>query len=344
MNNPLQIQGIEFVEFASSEPEKLHKLFLEFGFSRLMEHPLKIDLYKQGEIIFLLNRDPKSFAKSFSSFHGPSICSMGWRVKNSQVALKQAMARGAIASSNGDYFQKDRPLSCVFGIGESLLYFVDDYGSLKSYENLGFRMLKEPELVPEKGFLRIDHLTNNVTKGTMQKWAAFYKDIFGFTEVRYFDIRGAKTGLTSYALRSPCGTFCIPINEADEKKSQINEYLDEYKGPGIQHLAFLTKDILSSLEALKGTSIQTLDIDSDYYDSIFDRVPNVSEDRKKIRDYQVLVDGDDKGYLLQLFTKNLIGPIFIEIIQRNNHLSFGEGNFGALFKSIERDQMKRGVL
>ena len=195
----------------------------------------------------------------------------------------------------------------------------------------------------DKGFLVIDHLTNNVYKGTMKQWADFYKSVFGFTEVRYFDIRGVKTGLTSYALRSPCGTFCIPINEADEKKSQINEYLEEYNGPGVQHLAFSTDDLLASLDALAGSPVEFLDIDDDYYDEVFSRVPNVTEDHARIRAHQVLVDGDDKGYLLQIFTKNLVGPIFIELIQRHNHLSFGEGNFGALFRSIERDQAKRGV-
>ena len=177
----------------------------------------------------------------------------------------------------------------------------------------------------------------------MKQWADFYKNVFGFTEVRYFDIRGAKTGLTSYALRSPDGSFCIPINEADEAKSQINEYLDEYKGPGIQHLAFLTDDILASLKKLEGTPISMLDIDDEYYAGIYDRCPTVSEDRDEIRRRNVLVDGDADGYLLQIFTKNLVGPIFIELIQRENHQSFGEGNFSALFRSIERDQGRRGV-
>ena len=202
--------------------------------------------------------------------------------------------------------------------------------------------LDNPTLVAPKGFLTIDHLTNNVERGTMGRWAGFYRDVFGFTEVRYFDIRGVKTGLTSYALRSPCGRFCIPINEADEARSQINEYLDEYKGPGIQHLAFLTEDILASLDALDG-AVETLDIDDDYYATVFDRVPGVIEDHAAIRRRNVLVDGDEHGYLLQIFTRNLVGPIFVEIIQRRNHLSFGEGNFGALFRSIERDQAKRGV-
>ncbi|HLM48528.1 MAG TPA: 4-hydroxyphenylpyruvate dioxygenase, partial [Myxococcaceae bacterium] len=236
-----------------------------------------------------------------------------------------------------------QPVPAVYGIGESLIYLVDCADDPQRWEKLGFVAHPRPVRVAPKGFTRIDHLTNNVEKGTMGRWSSFYKDIFGFTEVRYFDIRGVKTGLTSYALRSPCGTFCIPINEADEKKSQINEYLDEYKGPGVQHLAFLTDDILGSLRALEGTGIEMLDMDDDYYREAFERVPQVTEDREEIRRRDVLVDGDEEGYLLQIFTRNLIGPIFIEIIQRKNHLSFGEGNFSALFRSIERDQTRRGV-
>jgi 4-hydroxyphenylpyruvate dioxygenase len=182
-----------------------------------------------------------------------------------------------------------------------------------------------------------------VHKGTMETWANFYKSVFGFEEVRYFDIRGAKTGLTSYALRSPCGFFCIPINEASEAKSQINEYLEEYKGPGIQHLAFLTDDILGSLKQLEGTPIDMLDMDDQYYRDVFAKFPDITEDKDEVKRRNVLIDGDEQGYLLQIFTKNLIGPIFIELIQRKNHSSFGEGNFGALFRSIERDQQKRGV-
>ena len=232
-------------------------------------------------------------------------------------------------------------LPAIYGIGDSLITFVEP--SSRTYEALGFVALDRPEHVADKGFLAIDHLTNNVAKGTMTRWADFYKNVFGFTEVRYFDIRGVSTGLTSYALRSPCGTFAIPINEANEAKSQINEYLDEYKGPGIQHLAFLTDDILASLRGLEGSNIEFLDIDADYYRDVFARLPQVSEDHGEIERRNVLVDGDEAGYLLQIFTKNVVGPIFIELIQRKNHLSFGEGNFTALFRSIERDQARRGV-
>lgn len=344
--NDLGLDGIEFVEFSSGDPQRLEKLFLEFGFSKLMQQKDRaISYFRQNDIHFLLNDQPNSQAQAFAKEHGPSISAMGWRVRDAKLAHRLAVARGAKNSERSDYLKKNgEPIPAIQGIGGSLIYFIDNYRGRSTYQDMGFVDLAEPIRQPDKGFTAIDHLTNNVEKGEMKRWAEFYKEVFGFTEVRYFDIRGAKTGLTSYALRSPCGKFCIPINEGTEEKSQINEYLREYRGPGIQHLAFLTEDILSSLGSLSGSSIETLNIDDQYYDEIFDRVPGVTEDRRAIRDLNVLVDGDDQGYLLQIFTKNLIGPIFIEIIQRKNHYSFGEGNFGALFRSIERDQEKRGVL
>lgn len=343
--NPTGLCGIDFVELASPHPEQLDRLFKAFGFSKIMRHASRaIDLYRQNDIVFLLNREPRSFAASFARAHGPCICAMGWRVHDAEAARATAVRRGARPCGLGDLTANGEPMPAVYGIGDSLIYFVDGGSGDAAWRARGFVPLDAPELVTAKGFTRIDHLTNNVRKGTMEALARFYKDVFGFTEVRYFDIRGVKTGLTSYALRSPDGSFCIPINEADEAKSQINEYLEEYRGPGVQHLAFLTDDILASLRAMEGSAIETLDIDDGYYETVFDRVPGVTEDHAEIARRNVLVDGDADGYLLQIFTKNLIGPIFIELIQRRNHLSFGEGNFGALFRAIERDQEKRGVL
>ena len=342
-NNPCGLKGIEFVEYASPDNQMLHNIFTNFGFSKLMASTSNdLTYYKQNDIHFIINNRIGGHADGFKKIHGPSICGMGLRVENAEEAFDTAVKNGA-KKADGEYSLNGKKVPTIFGIGDSLIYFVDNYRDENFYEKLGFQKLSNPEIVADKGFMAIDHLTNNVEKGTMAAWADFYKKIFGFTEVRYFDIKGAKTGLVSFALKSPCGTFCIPINEGTDKKSQINEYLEEYKGPGIQHIAFLSSDILKSLDALKG-KIKTLDIDDEYYDTIFDRVPNVTEDKAAIRAHNVLVDGDEEGYLLQIFTKNLIGPIFIEIIQRKNHLSFGEGNFGALFRSIEKDQQKRGYL
>lgn len=344
-NNYLGLDGIEFAEFSSPKPDWIATLFKHFGFSKLMKHQSKnISLYSQGDIHLLLNDEKDSFAEKFNQLHGPSLSSMGWRVKNATKALEIAVERGAKAIE-GDYCDNNgQPIPAIEGIGESIIYLVEAKDKFSFLKRVGFEDLETPEHVDSKGFVLIDHLTNNVPKGTMNQWSDFYKHVFGFEEVRYFDIRGAKTGLTSYALKSPCGKFCIPINEGTEEKSQINEYLREYKGPGVQHLAFLTEDIVSSVDSLRGTVIETLDIDDQYYDEVFDRVPNVVEDHMKLKELNILVDGDDEGYLLQIFTKNIIGPIFIEIIQRKNHYSFGEGNFGALFRSIEKDQEKRGVL
>lgn len=345
MNNKIRMCGFDFVEFCETPSQDLEKLFLKFGFSKIKKHSVKnIDYFNQHDIHFFLNKERHGVSQEFAQKHGPAICSMGWRFNEPQEAFQLALARGARAAI-GDLFTADgKPVPAVYGLGDMLIYFMKATDHADGYQRLGFVPHSQPVQTADKGFLSVDHLTNNVFRGTMDTWATFYRDVFEFTQVRYFDIRGAKTGLASFALRSPCGNFCIPINEGTESKSQINEYLEKYNGPGVQHLAFLTKDILSSLDALRDSTIETLDIDDQYYSDIFQKFPQVKENHEKIRQHNVLVDGDDEGYLLQIFTKDIIGPIFIEIIQRNNHLSFGEGNFGALFRSIERDQMKRGYL
>lgn len=342
MPNPLNLRGIEFTEFVGPSNEQLEKLFWDFGFSKIRRHKNKdIVLFKQNDIQFLLNSEKEGFTRDFAKKHGPAISSMGWRVDDAQFAHDEAVRRGARSANETN---KDLPYPAIYGIGDSLIYFIDKFGAKGTiYEN-DFVALDNPKMQAEKGFLFVDHLTNNVHKGTMQKWSDFYQNVFGFYEVRYFDIKGVKTGLTSYALRSPDGSFCIPINENKDDRDQIAEYLREYDGPGVQHLAFGTRDILASLDKMVGTSIETLDIDDEYYQEVFDRVPNVKEDHERIRKHQVLVDGNENGYLLQIFTRNIIGPIFIEIIQRENDLGFGEGNFGALFRSIEKDQERRGVI
>ncbi len=340
--NPIGLRGIEFIEFAGEPLDQLDALFWAFGFSKKYRHPqLDITVYNQNDINFLLNGERNGFSGHFAKLHGPSVSAMGWRVDDAELAKQEAIRRGARAA---DPKTCDLPYPAIYGIGDSLIYFIERFGAKGSIYEADFVSLDRPRLQPDKGFLAIDHLTNNVPQGQMERWADFYKTIFGFTEVRYFDIKGVKTGLTSHALRSPDGSFCIPINQPKDGKDQIAEYLNEYKGPGVQHLAFSTRDILASLDALKDSAIETLDIDESYYDEVFQRLPNVREDRQRIRAHQVLVDGDENGYLLQIFTRNLIGPIFIEIIQRENNQSFGEGNFGALFRSIEKDQERRGAL
>ena len=347
-NNPLKLCGIEFTEYASPDSDFMEQAFYGFGFSKTKKFKGRdIDYFNQNDIHFLLNRETKGFSKEFAKSHGPAICSMGWRVEDADFAFEQAIKRGAKSAENEE---NKLPYPAIFGIGDSLIYFIDHFkeeGKNKgAIYDTDFDAHDVPVLVEDKGFLAVDHLTNNVYQGTMHKWADFYKDVFGFTEVRYFDIKGIKTALISYALQSPCGKFCIPINEGKgSKDNQIDEYLEEYNGPGVQHLAFITDDLVGSLDKLDRDIVDTLHIVPEYYDEIFDRVPWVKEDKEKIKEHQILVDSQaENTYLLQIFTKNLFGPIFIEMIQRVNDQGFGEGNFSTLFKSIELNQMERGVL
>ena len=340
--NPLGLTGIEFTEFASADTEFMENVFMDFGFSKTQKFKGKnIEHFVQNRIHFLLNKEKTGFSAEFTKSHGPAISSMGWRVEDAEFARKEAIRRGAKAADETDF-----PYPAIYGIGDSLIYFIDRYEGTGTIWDTEFEALEEPVVQEGKGFIEIDHLTNNVYKGTMEKWANFYKEVFGFTEVRYFDIKGVKTALVSYALASPCGTFCIPINEGkDDNNNQIDEYLEIYDGPGVQHLAFRTEDLVGSCDSLKGSYIETLDIIPEYYDTIWQRVPWVKEDKERIKHHQILVDSQaDQTYLLQIFTKNLFGPIFIEMIQREGDQGFGEGNFQALFESIERDQEKRGVL
>lgn len=343
-NNPLKLCGIEFTEFATPDSDFMEKAFLGFGFSKVKKFKGRdIEYYNQNDIHFLLNNEQAGFSREFAKSHGPAICSMGWRVEDAAFAFEQAVARGAKSAENA---ANKLPYPAIYGIGDSLIYFIDKFGDKGSIYNDDFEVLAEPTLVEDKGFLAVDHLTNNVYQGTMETWANFYKDVFGFTEVRYFDIKGEKTALVSYALQSPCGKFSIPINEGKgTNNNQIDEYLDEYNGPGVQHLAFITDDLVGSLDKVDKSIIDTLNIVPEYYDDVFDRIPWVKEDKERIREHQILVDSQkENSYLLQIFTKNIFGPIFIEMIQRVDDKGFGEGNFTALFKSIELNQMERGVL
>jgi 4-hydroxyphenylpyruvate dioxygenase len=342
MENPVGLNGMDFMEFTGPSAEVFESLFLRMGFQKVAKHPTKdILLYRQADIQFFINKETDCFAESFGKEHGPSISSTGFRVQNAQEAFKVAVSRGAKPFT--DESQKSYPAPAIYGIGDSLVYFVDAKVSDAIYKN-EFKYDLAQEHIEGFGFTMIDHMTNNVPVGEMQKWCDFYENVFNFKERRFFDIKGAKTGLISKVMRSPCGTITIPINEPTSEKSQIQEYITEYKGSGIQHVALLTNDICPSMEKVQGKDIPVLAIPATYYEAIPTRLPIVSEDIKELQRLQVLVDGDKEGYLLQLFTQNLFGPIFFEYIQRKNHYGFGDGNFQALFDAIERDQERRGVL
>ncbi len=348
-DNPMGIDGFEFVEFASPEPEKLHELFRNLGFTAVARHRTrKITNYRQGDCTFLINEDPDSFAADFAATHGPSACGFAVRVKKlAEWVRVQALKNGAEAIGERE-LTKAVAAPVIKGIGDCMLYLVDRYDDKGTIHDPDWEWLPGAEQLPKGfGLTFIDHLTHNVFFGNMGKWADYYERLFNFREIRYFDIKGARTGLVSKAMTAPDGMVRIPLNESSDSKSQINEYLDEYKGEGIQHIACFTDDIHGTVEAMRAHGIRFLDTPDTYYDVIDERIPNHGEDVARMRKNSILIDADPETkqkLLLQIFTQNCVGPIFFEIIQRKGNLGFGEGNFQALFESIERDQMKRGVL
>ena len=347
-NNPMGTDGFEFIEYTAEDTRALEKLFTSMGFSPIARHRSKnVVLYRQGGINFVINHEPDSFAQAFAKVHGPSICAFGIRVKDSRKAFEHAIANDA-KPYIGEAGPMELNIPAIRGIGDSLIYLIDRYGNDKSIYEVDFVPIEGANLQPQGlGLTYIDHLTHNVHKGRMNEWAEFYERIFNFKEIRYFDIKGQSTGLVSRAMTSPCGKIRIPINEPSDEKSQIQEYIDAYRGEGIQHIALGTNNIYQSVEALKGNKIKLLDVPDTYYDAVDNRIPNHNENLERLQENKILIDGDlqsGQGLLLQIFTETVIGPIFFEIIQRKGNEGFGEGNFQALFESIELDQRRRGVL
>lgn len=347
--NPMQTDGFEFVEFTSPKKgEDLAETFHHMGFKQVAKHRSKeVFLYRQGEINFIINNEANSFAENFANAHGPSACAMAVRVKDADFAFNRAISLGA-----KPYVSKvgvgELNIPAIYGVGDSLIYFVDRYQNNTIYDN-DFIFFEGSQAVHAgNGLQLIDHLTNNVYKGELDLWANFYQKIFNFREIRYFEISGKKTGLLSRAMTSPCNKIRIPINEPTEDASQIAEYLREYNGQGIQHIALTSKDIVSSIAAIKENGVKFLKITPTYYQVIKERFPQLNIKWDAIEKYNVLIDGEidgkSKQMLYQIFTETVIGPIFFELIQREGHEGFGEGNFSALFESMERDQMTRGVL
>jgi len=343
--NPIGLNGVDFIEYSGPEAAHFDQLFTKMGFTKLAQVENKnIKLYRQGDINFIVNCEPNTFAASFAQAHGPSVCSTGFRVGDATKAFEAAIRRGAKPYDGHQASRGATPYLAIYGIGDSLVYFIDE----KNHQDLyGHQFkLKDLSVYPiGLGLEQVDHFTNNVPKGEMTKWSDFYEKVFNFHEVRYFDIKGKSTGLLSKAMGSPCKQFCVPINEPSDTKSQIQEYLDEYKGSGIQHIALTTHGISHTLEQLKAHDVNFLAAPPNtYYQKLKERLPMVTEDVARLQRNAILVDGDHAGYLLQIFTKNVIGPVFYEIIERKGHLGFGEGNFQALFDAIEADQRERGYL
>lgn len=347
-DNPMATDGFEFVEYAAPDPAELGRLFERLGFAAVARHRSKnVTLYRQGDVNFILNAEPDSFAQAFARVHGPSACAMAFRVKNASKAHARAVSLGAWPVA-GKVGPMELNIPAIKGIGNSLLYLVDRYGARGTIYDVDFEPIAgAPRQPVGKGLTTVDHLTHNVHRGRMAEWSEFYERLFNFKEIRYFDIEGKLTGLRSKAMTSPCGKIRIPINESADDKSQIQEYLVAYKGEGIQHIALGTDDIYATVEGLRAAGNKFLPVPASYYDMVDARLPGHGEDLARLRKNSILIDGaptKEGGRLLQIFTETMIGPIFFEIIQRKGDEGFGEGNFKALFELMERDQIARGVL
>jgi len=357
-DNPMGTDGFEFVEFAAPDPAALGRLFAAMGFAAVARHRHKdVLLYRQGDINFIVNAEPDSFAQRFAREHGPSICALAFRVRDAAEAYRRACALGAwgFASTGGP---GELAIPAIKGIGDSLLYFVDRWrgkdgalpgaiGNIDIYD-VDFAPLPgaaSDAVPPGLGLRCIDHLTHNVHRGRMDEWGAFYARYFNFREVRYFDLEGQVSGIRSRAMVSPCGKIRIPINEEGrEQPGQIQEYLERYHGEGVQHVALATDDLAATVDGLRAAGVRLLDTPDIYYEAIDARIPKHGEDVAALRARRILIDGEPGRLLLQIFSENQIGPIFFEFIQRKGNEGFGEGNFRALFESIELDQIRRGAV
>ncbi len=346
--NPMGVDGFEFVEFAAPDAKLLHELFPKLGFTAVAKHKTKaVTLYRQGECNFLVNEQPDSFAADFARQHGPCACGFAIRFKRPADEVRTAALKNGAEAITHKESSKAVDAPTITGIGGCMLYLVDRYGDRGDVYG-DYEWLPGVDRNPKGfGLTFIDHLTHNVRYGNMKAWADYYERLFNFREIKYFDIKGAKTGLVSKAMTAPDGMVRIPLNESSDPKSQINEYLDEYKGEGIQHIALFTDRIYDTVERMREAGVEFLDTPDTYFEVIDARVPNHGEDVPRLARNKILIDADQetkKRLLLQIFTQNVIGPIFFEIIQRKGNEGFGEGNFQALFESIERDQMRRGIL
>jgi 4-hydroxyphenylpyruvate dioxygenase len=355
-DNPMGTDGFEFIEYAAPDPAAMGALFQRMGFRAIARHRHKnVLLYRQGEINFIVNAEPDSFAQRFARLHGPSICAIAFRVQDARAAYERAQTLGAWGYA-GTAGPGELNIPAIKGIGDSLIYLVDrwrgkngagtgDIGNIGFFD-VDFEALPGASLDPPGvGLTLIDHLTHNVHRGRLAEWAEFYERLFNFREVRYFDIEGQVTGVKSKAMTSPCGKIRIPINEeGNEKAGQIQEYLDSYHGEGIQHIALASRDLPASVDGLRGNGVKLLDTIDTYYELIDKRIPGHGQDVAALRQRKILVDGKAGELLLQIFSENQLGPIFFEFIQRKGDQGFGEGNFKALFESIELDQIRRGVL
>ena len=346
-NNPMGLNGFEFVEFTHPEPDALARLFEMMGFTHLGTHRSKnVRHYAQGDIHFILNMEPSGQVATFRDKHGASANAMAFRVKDAAQALKLAVERGAVPVE-GKVGPAELNIPAIEGIGGANLYLVDQRGAATIYD-IDFEPVEGASADDNNvGLHTLDHLTHNLNRGRMDHWANYYERIFDFREIRYFDIEGQSTGLFSKAMTAPDDKIRIPLNESQDAHSQIEEFLRDYGGEGIQHIALATDDIFATVDALRARGICFQDTTDTYFDLIDKRLPGHGHDVAEMRKRKILIDGAPEtggGLLLQIFTENMVGPIFFEIIQRKGNDGFGEGNFKALFESLELDQIRRGVI
>lgn len=346
-HNPAGTNGFDFLEFCSNDNDKLIKQFTDMGFKPVAKHKSHdLTIYQQNDIRFIINNTKQSHASQFASAHGAATCAMGFRVANAKQAFEHCLKNGARAyTAEGEARVHDMP--AIYGVGGSIIYFVDYTDNTPNYAHEFNYLDKSPAANQGHGLTYIDHVTHNLHRGNMDVWADFYSRLFNFKEIRYFDIEGKLTGLKSRAMTSPCGKIRIPLNESSDDKSQIEEFLKDFNGEGIQHIALGTNNIYQSVEELRHNNLVFLNTPETYYELIEGRLPNHGEPVETLKKLSILIDGDTKDkkkLLLQIFTQNMLGPVFFEIIQRKGDEGFGEGNFRALFESIELDQIRRGVL
>jgi len=342
--NPCGLDGFAFLEFSAPNQEVLHHQFDQMGFSKVAKHKIfDIYLYDQGSIKFIVNAAKNCQAETHASIHGAGASAMGFKVTNAKEAFNYAIKHGA--EEFHDNSDINNGLLAIKAIGSSVIYFVDDLS--QPFEDQWINYSSSSSNNKNAGLINIDHLTHNVFRGNMDKWAKFYESIFNFKEIRFFNITGIMSGLLSRALSSPCGKIKIPLNESKDDHSQIEEFLHEYNGEGIQHIALSTENIYETVNLLTKQGIKFLTVPDTYYEMIKNRIPWHNEPLQALQDEQILIDGEQDakhGLLLQIFTDNIFGPVFFEIIQRRGNEGFGEGNFQALFEAIERDQIRRGTL
>lgn len=344
IKNPCGLNGFAFLEFSGPDEQALHQQFTSMGFTKRAKHPDEaISLYQQGQIQFIVNATRNSQAQEHAHAHGAGACAMGFRVEDAKKAYAYAISHGATPFV--DCQHANHHLPAIQAIGGSVIYFVDE--THQPFANCWEQLPESANATGDCDLLAIDHLTHNVHRGNMDKWAAFYAQIFNFREIRFFNIIGKMTGLISRALASPCDKIKIPLNESKDDKSQIEEFLQEFRGEGIQHIALASHNIYQSVNKLRSNGVRFLDVPDTYYEMIENRIPWHREPLSKLRETKILIDGEKEekgGLLLQIFTENVFGPVFFEIIERHGNEGFGEGNFQALFEAIERDQIRRGIL